>query len=457
MSVRSRLRPASMLTRQRRSDQESFRSLTPSIELIVITLIARSLKAKRIELAQSANQGLPPNLLSRTLGCRIGMGLLLVAALFAAPASFAGCDVKTSNVATNQFLVIGACANDSDAQQECIGFAEGHGYDAGYCHLGGETVAGTNWSFWGAGNLCETNPGPSANNCGSNPATGAANPTYLGDFFLLQYYSSAHPDIRKNCSTCNRVDDPIDPANGAVYTAEFDAKEQNDGLAFKRFYNSSDANTGDLSVGWRHNFSRSIQPRYSSISYQPYVQGDANNSPAYSTPASACTFGFAQIQAHIANWNNATASYSNGTCSLMQGGVIIGTLPLFAFQPQLPSSELPSVINAILGPMLVGVDATRDDGQLISFTLNGGSIVAPPSINLKLQQTSSGYTLTDANDTVETYNTNGKLLTVASRAGVVQTLSYDASDRLSGVSDTFGHQLTLGYDAQNRLIAVTRQ
>jgi YD repeat-containing protein len=99
----------------------------------------------------------------------------------------------------------------------------------------------------------------------------------------------------------------------------------------------------------------------------------------------------------------------------------------------------------------------RDDGQLISFPVNGTSITAPPSINLKLQQTASGYMLADANDTIEVYDPNGKLLTVTSRAGVVQTMSYDTLGRLSGVTDSFGHRFTLSYDSQNRLITVTLQ
>jgi YD repeat-containing protein len=76
---------------------------------------------------------------------------------------------------------------------------------------------------------------------------------------------------------------------------------------------------------------------------------------------------------------------------------------------------------------------------------------------LKLQQSGGGYTLTDVNDNVEAYNTNGKLTSVASRAGVVQTIGYDSSSRLSNVTDSFGHSVTLTYDSQGRLSTVTRQ
>jgi YD repeat-containing protein len=105
----------------------------------------------------------------------------------------------------------------------------------------------------------------------------------------------------------------------------------------------------------------------------------------------------------------------------------------------------------------VGFDALRDDGQLVSFNLQNGALAAPPGITLQMQQTSSGFTLTDPSDTVEAYDSTGKLLTVTSRAGVVQTMNYDTSARLSTVTDNFGHKLTLSYDPQGRLSSVMRQ
>jgi YD repeat-containing protein len=145
--------------------------------------------------------------------------------------------------------------------------------------------------------------------------------------------------------------------------------------------------------------------------------------------------------------NSATATYANGVCALTVGGTRIGTLPLYYASPQLPAP----------GGTLLGFDATRDDGQLITFTLQGSSIIAPPTIGLKLQQTPSGYTLIDDNDNVEIYDTTGRLLSLTSRAGVVQTMGYDTSARLSTVTDNFGHQLTLNYNSQGLLSSVTRQ
>jgi YD repeat-containing protein len=94
---------------------------------------------------------------------------------------------------------------------------------------------------------------------------------------------------------------------------------------------------------------------------------------------------------------------------------------------------------------------------VLRFAINQGNIISAAGYATKLQKNQAGFTVTDSSDNVEQYDANGKLLTVTSRSGLVQTMSYDGSDRLSGVSDSFGHQLILNYDAQGHLSTVTRQ
>jgi YD repeat-containing protein len=247
--------------------------------------------------------------------------------------------------------------------------------------------------------------------------------------------------------SCNGIGDPIDPGSCRMYATEADLPSAGSSIEFKRFYNSTDSSSSGLSAGWRHSFSRSIKPKYSGSTHKPYVV-HPDNSSLYTTESAACTSGFAQIKARVSTWANATATYNNGVCTLSVGGTPIGTLPLYYQSQPTPAPG---------AAVLVGLDATRDDGQLVSFQVSGSSISAPPSIRLKLQQSGGGYTLTDVNDNVEAYNTNGKLTSVTSRAGVVQTIGYDSSGRLSNVTDSFGHSLTLTYDSQGRLATVTRQ
>jgi len=265
---------------------------------------------------------------------------------------------------------------------------------------------------------------------------------------ICQCYVSARALAAAQCGPARScVGHPINPASGAVFDTFADFPSASGSPAFEHLYNSTDSGSRDLSAGWRHSFSRNIQPKYAGTDYRPYVQTQ-DNSSLYTDEATACISGFAEIKARLSGWGNATASYANGVCSLATGSTRIGTLTLLYTSTPTPN---PSTLT------LVGYDATRDDGQLVSFSVQGGSIVAPPTIGLKLQQTSSSYTLTDDSDNVESYDANGKLLSVTSHAGVVQTMSYDSSGRLSGVTDSFGHRLSLSYDGQGRLSSVTRQ
>lgn len=264
-----------------------------------------------------------------------------------------------------------------------------------------------------------------------------------------QVYVSAPPLPVAECgsSSCNSVGDPINPASGGVHAVESDQGDREGALTFRRFYNSAGVAGGELGSGWRHSFSRSLKPVYSGSTYRPYVSGPDNSSP-YSSEATACTSGFAQIKARVATWASATPNYANGVCTLQIGATRIARLPLYYTSPPTPAPG---------APVLIGYDAIRDDGQLVSFMVDSASIAAPASIAMKLEKTASSYLLTDNSNMVETYDLGGKLLSIESRASVVQTMSYDTTGRLASVVDTFGHSLVLTYDSQGRVSTVTRE
>ena len=227
---------------------------------------------------------------------------------------------------------------------------------------------------------------------GGNALTIGCPLTFLRTCPPLYFAAVSLPPLTDCGPPCNGVGDPISPATGNVNYSETDVPASGAGnpLSFTRTYNSTDSNSGDLGVAWRHSYSRSIAPIFLSTPYQPYVPGDPNNSSLYSDVASACVSGLAEIKAGVSTWQNATASYANGVCTLTSGGVAIGTLRIRFADPYPPPPE----------STIVGYQATRDDGQRVQFTLAGTSIVAPPGITLRLQQTGSGYTLTDSDDSV---------------------------------------------------------
>lgn len=246
------------------------------------------------------------------------------------------------------------------------------------------------------------------------------------------------------CAGKSRVGDPIDPSDGNVskFDNYFDTIRTST-LSIKGFYNSLDSTSADIGANWRHSFSRKIQSTNNSAPYS----NDLTSSSLYADAATACVSGFAEIQAQVSNWQSASASYSNGVCLLSKSGATIGALSVLT-----SSTQLPVQLTTI-----TGVDAIRDDGQVIRFTMQNGELTAPPTVLLKLQQTASGFVITDERDNSENYDIAGKLVSVVSKAGVVQTMNYDSSSRLSSVADNFGHSLSLSYDSHSRLFSVTRQ
>jgi YD repeat-containing protein len=260
-----------------------------------------------------------------------------------------------------------------------------------------------------------------------------------------EVYASASPLAAAQCGpTCNGVGEPVDPATGATYTIAQDVISS-DPTQFARFYSSTDERTTEMSAGWRHAYSQNIKPRYTGAQYRPYLSSP-DNSPIYGDDGRACRYGFESIRSRVSTWTNAISSYANGICTLTVAGQTIGTLTLYSASHQ-PSPS----------PTLVGFDAARATGQVVSFTLSAGSIVAPPGISLRLSQTAGGYTLVDANDNTERYDSAGRLSSITSRAGLIQTLAYDGAGRLSTITDSFGRGFVLTYDNQGRLGTVTQQ
>ncbi len=96
--------------------------------------------------------------------------------------------------------------------------------------------------------------------------------------------------------------------------------------------------------------------------------------------------------------------------------------------------------------------AERADGQEVSFSLNGNAWASDSDVDLQLTQSGSTWTLTDSNDTIETYqqasSNEALLVSIQARNGYTQTLQYDANNLLLSVTDSFGLALTFAYNGQ---------
>jgi RHS repeat-associated protein len=109
------------------------------------------------------------------------------------------------------------------------------------------------------------------------------------------------------------------------------------------------------------------------------------------------------------------------------------------------------------------VTVTRADGRQDIFTNNGsGVFTADADVTSTFAQITdangalTGWQLTLADDTVETYLVGGQLASITTRAGLVTTLSYDNSgNNVTRVTGPFGHVMSFAYDASNHVTTMT--
>lgn len=113
----------------------------------------------------------------------------------------------------------------------------------------------------------------------------------------------------------------------------------------------------------------------------------------------------------------------------------------------------------IINPSAIyGVIAERADGQYISFSSSSGTYTTDTDLDYTLTKSGSTWTLTDPDDTVETYSQSGDKATLSSiqrRNGYTQTLNYSSAGLLASVSDSYSRSLGLSYSSAGLLDSVT--
>lgn len=102
------------------------------------------------------------------------------------------------------------------------------------------------------------------------------------------------------------------------------------------------------------------------------------------------------------------------------------------------------------------ITVNRPNGQPITFTLSGSDWVANPDIMLELTAVSGGWELTNRNDEAETYDSTGRLISIAKPTGYVQTLTYTGTNLYpDDITDSEGRTLAFTYDGDGNLSSVT--
>lgn len=97
--------------------------------------------------------------------------------------------------------------------------------------------------------------------------------------------------------------------------------------------------------------------------------------------------------------------------------------------------------------------AARGDGSLFQFVYRNGTYVPSGDVPERLERSTdlfgrtTGWLYTNIDDETETYDAEGKLLRIRSRAGLEQVLAYNAAGQLTRVTDDGGRSLSFEYDA----------
>ncbi|MGH9893853.1 MAG: DUF6531 domain-containing protein, partial [bacterium] len=103
----------------------------------------------------------------------------------------------------------------------------------------------------------------------------------------------------------------------------------------------------------------------------------------------------------------------------------------------------------------------RPDGEIKYFNAEGREILnlgGPAETLEKLVDdtaTLEGWRYTNAQDEIETYDAEGKLVSITNPSGLSQALSYNTAGQLVSVTDPFGRELTFAYNEKDLVGTMT--
>ncbi|WP_423034018.1 DUF6531 domain-containing protein [Undibacterium sp. Di26W] len=188
------------------------------------------------------------------------------------------------------------------------------------------------------------------------------------------------PDPNKEPPSCPNCGNPINPANGAKIQKEVDFVVGSSGLSFERFYNGSQYNVDE---SLKRFFGRRWITRFDSGIREELVKPEGG-------PNAYC----------FQSWSDdVTSCYSQS-------------------QP-LTGTNVPAIVSV-----------SRPNGERNVFTMTSGVGVSDADISSTLRagvdaNNNIVWTFVDANtEDVEKYSATGKLLSITSRSGITQTLTY---------------------------------
>ena len=103
-----------------------------------------------------------------------------------------------------------------------------------------------------------------------------------------------------------------------------------------------------------------------------------------------------------------------------------------------------------------GVRAYRPDGSSYIYLVDSAEVVTKnPSDANTLVKEAAGWKLRRPDDELETYDLDGKLLSIADRSGAAIVITYDAQGRMAAATDPAGRSIAFAYDASDFISGVT--
>ncbi len=293
--------------------------------------------------------------------------------------------------------------------------------------------------------------------------------------FTKGFYVELNPP-EKQCNT-PRDGNPCNAATGNKFQTETDyTSSVSNGLHFSRYYNSqgSTKNAEYVAMGWRHTYSRTlgeapIERRAESQQLNmPNVLASSttlvDRSSLYSSAQDACIMGWNDLKGTVfgGQFSSATASLQGESCKVSSGGQTVTMMTIRSSHPSSLTNSANSYLDLLEQSNTMTVN--RANGSQLFFEKNGGVWTSYTNETIKLEQLTNGWRFTDSNDTIEEYDSDGKLLSITNRAGLVQTLEYtlpsgsngdDNPNTLDRVTGPFGRELRFTYNAQGYLRSVT--
>ncbi|MCG7946958.1 MAG: DUF6531 domain-containing protein [Candidatus Thiodiazotropha taylori] len=244
---------------------------------------------------------------------------------------------------------------------------------------------------------------------------------------------------------------PCSPATGAKTQTETDYTLADGTLKVQRTYNSQAFEDGFTNLGprWRHNYSQRLngyeQPLgEDGVQAHPYPA--LMDSSYYDTRFDACYKGWAEIKSKVYGGilSNGVASYRSGVCEIRDGSEYVLKLPIF--------STLNHTLNS--GTSYGVSYVSRSNGGIEVFRNLSNQWQPLYSGKTAFEQTDAGWSYTHKDNTLETYDDSGRLVSSTRQNGQVTLFTYDDSDRLRQVIGYFGDTLTYHYDDSGNLVLI---